>query len=226
MPSGFQSGASDLDALFLDYRYGTKASATGLTTNGVDISDRFQPRLGTAKRADVGILTGATDVSDLFWDITVPTPTPTPTVTPTPTPTPTPAPTATPTPTPTPTVTISITDQNPSAVTGTPSTATAGYRLLNTGVAQTLVFSTYTDISGEWMSGGTASDYDVMATLNSGGTPSGDSVNTWLNLGNSREWFVSTNSGFLSSTMTIEIRPAGGGATIDSCFVTIDAESS
>jgi hypothetical protein len=105
-----------------------------------------------------------------------------------------------------------------------PTDSTAGYQLNSSGAEQELnqgVASTF----NTWVLTGTAANYDVFATLNSGTLFSG-TTGTWLNLATTRSWQVQrTNNaaGTNSASLTIQIRPAGGGATLDTANVTLNA---
>jgi len=88
-------------------------------------------------------------------------------------------------------------------------------RGINNGAPQTL----YT-----WLLSGAASAWEVVATLQSGNTNLG-TYGTPLNLGSGRSWgcFFGGNSGSQSATVLIQVRPAGGGAFVDSCTFSLDA---
>lgn len=120
---------------------------------------------------------------------------------------------------------VAITDQTETKGSLDPADARAGYRLLNTGSAESGTGEgsiSYSAISGEWLVSGSASGYDVRATLNSGSLDTG-TTGSWLNLGTSRAWtVVVTEVGSQSANLTIEIRPAGGGATLASATVTLN----
>lgn len=108
--------SADFASIFVRYSGSTKAAYTGLSANGVDLAELFDPSSYAFDRityaTGVSALAGP-DLQNIFKGIVVfvsplpGSPTPTPTKTPTPTPTPTPASTPTPTPTPTPSTIIS-----------------------------------------------------------------------------------------------------------------------
>lgn len=105
-----------------------------------------------------------------------------------------------------------------------PNDATAGYQITSGGLEQQ--FNPSTSTLNTWLSSGSAASYDVMATLNSGALTSGSGTGVWLNLGTTRNWSVQRTSniaGTNSANLTISIRPAGGGATIDSATVQLTA---
>jgi hypothetical protein len=66
-----------------------------------------------------------------------------------------------------------------------------------------------------------------MGSLSAGnGTPGGDSFDTWLNLGTTREWTLTTTSGINANrTGLIEIRLASSGDVLDSATITFLPES-
>jgi len=66
-------------------------------------------------------------------------------------------------------------------------TATAGYRLNTSGIAESRQAAAYTTIES-WLSFGNSSGYECRATLNSGTSPSGSALGSWLALSASREW--------------------------------------
>ena len=63
--------------------------------------------------------------------------------------------------------------------------------------------------TGTWLLSGSASDYDVQLVLSSGSTPTGASVNTWLNLGTGRYWELQqTTAGSKTANVVLKIRDA------------------
>ena len=91
------------------------------------------------------------------------------------------------------------------------STATAAIRYNPDGSYQTIAGS---DIlpAGNWVSPvGSASQWEIRATVTAGATPTGASVGAWLALSSSRTWTLTrTATGVISSTLTFEFRPIGG----------------
>lgn len=115
---------------------------------------------------------------------------------------------------------ISLTNHSINA-TRVGATASAAIDLLNTGVAQSnRTPGGTTSFAPEWMSSGTASDYESRWTSVSGSINIG-TAGVWQNLGTSRSYGVSRGSlGTTSCTGTLEIRHASTGiikatATID-----------
>lgn len=109
-------------------------------------------------------------------------------------------------------------------------TAVATYQLKNDGTAHAIATdgtgvaaTTDTPIAGEWAPGATGANYDVRVTLISGTLDGGGSATgVWLNLGTTRAWSHSHSSaGSSSGVIQVEIRPAGGGATLDTATITL-----
>jgi hypothetical protein len=120
---------------------------------------------------------------------------------------------------------VAISDQTVYTLEAYPATATAGYRLASTGIAyHTNPSGTYVAIGGEWLLSGSASAYEVQATLVSGTTPSG-TLGSWLGLGTTRTWTLASSDGYLTCTLLIEIRNATTLAVLDTATVVIQAES-
>lgn len=101
---------------------------------------------------------------------------------------------------------VNVTDQS---ISNSPS---ASYRLKNGGTVETNNGGSFAFVE-TWTEGNPA-DFDAMMTEVSGTILGSGS---WLNLGTTRTFTAS------SATGTIAIRPAGGGATLDSA--TIDFSS-
>lgn len=118
---------------------------------------------------------------------------------------------------------VALTNQNVFA-SNVGATATAGMRLGFDGVAATLRNGGAFPISGQWLLGGSAADYDARWTTTSG-TLSGGNNGVWENLGSTRQWTRNrTVAGTATCTGTLEIRPAGGGATLASATIDLTAE--
>lgn len=122
-------------------------------------------------------------------------------------------------------IVVNIIGASVNGFTISPADATAGYQLNSSGAEQQFTQSGTTTIN-TWLSSGSAASYDVMATLNSGALTGGSATGVWLNLASTRNWSVQRTSntpGSNSANLTIQIRPAGGGATIDSAVVDLTA---
>lgn len=92
----------------------------------------------------------------------------------------------------------------------TPTNAVCQYELTNGGdVRATQTTNTVNDV-GDWISPKAFfSNYDVFLHVNSGTSPAGASLDTWLNLGTTRTWTLTESAiGTLSNNMTLQIRNA------------------
>lgn len=75
-----------------------------------------------------------------------------------------------------------------------------------------------------WRGAGASADYDARVTVNSGSL-SGGTAGTWLNLASNRDWAVlRTTAGTSICNITVEIRPAGGGASLASATIDLRAK--
>ena len=85
------------------------------------------------------------------------------------------------------------------------------------------------NILESWLlGGGTASNYEVRATVSSGTLSSG-TTGSWLSCGTTRTWSISNSArdnSTVTSVLTIQIRLASTGVVQDSATVTLSAESS
>lgn len=120
---------------------------------------------------------------------------------------------------------VRLSDQVSFHAVATPATATAGYRLVNTGAAQKRISGSYVAIANEWLLLGSGSDYESRATLNSGDTPTG-TLATWQALSTTRTWELSTSSGSLACNLTIEIRDVATSTVLASADIDLSVESS
>lgn len=79
--------------------------------------------------------------------------------------------------------------------------------------------------SNQWLAAGTASLYDIYATWTvvlPGGTLTGDSTSTWLNLGTTRYWDWADGSNDSNGTLSITIALAADHATVvDTCDINL-----
>ena len=117
---------------------------------------------------------------------------------------------------------INITDQN-LYFSRPVDTATTGYRLNSSGIVESRAVTTYATLE-TWLTAGTASNYEVRATVTSGTLSSG-TTGSWLNLGTAREWTVARATvGTKQAIFTVEIRNATTLAVVDAAQVTLEAE--
>lgn len=118
---------------------------------------------------------------------------------------------------------VQLTDQTVIKA-GSFGTVTAGYRINSSGEAESRKNGTYAWLE-TWLLSGSASGYDVKATVTSGSLSSG-TTDTWLNCGTSREWYVQNSipGTSIACTFTVELRPTGGGSTLDSATINLQAD--
>lgn len=113
----------------------------------------------------------------------------------------------------------SITNQLQSRNTTTPTAATAQYVLNSSGQAQRIDDDGTTNISGEWLVSGAASDYEVRATVNSGSLTSGP-TGSWESLGTTRTWTLTRASvGTSSCVLLVEIRRVSDSVVVTSATI-------
>lgn len=122
---------------------------------------------------------------------------------------------------------VKITDQTASnfSLSGIGGTATATYRLANTGVASaTNSGGTLTAITGEWLLSGAASAYEARGTWSgSGGTVGGPT--TWSTLSTTRDWTLQVTGNFVTRTLALEIGLAGTSTAIATATITFEVDS-
>jgi hypothetical protein len=100
-------------------------------------------------------------------------------------------------------------------------TTTCAYRLMSTGNIEANNGTTSQPIRGTWISPATnVGLYSARVTPQSGTSPSGEPLNTWVNLANNREWNIS-NSSFRVSGFLVEIRLDSSGVVLDSATVSL-----
>lgn len=116
---------------------------------------------------------------------------------------------------------ISLLGLDPTAAVVAPGPASATYSLTNAGL------ETATGVSSNtWLLAGSAADYDVFATLNSGALTSG-TTGSWLNLGTTRSWNVTRSGvvGISTANLTIQVRSATSLVVLATVTVDITAET-
>lgn len=102
--------------------------------------------------------------------------------------------------------------------------AAAGYRVNTSGVAQSRRKNVYATLE-TWLLSGASSDYEVQAT--GGGDNPEEIVGTtgsWINCSLSPEWYIDSVGDRISVQLLLQVRPAGGGAVIDSWTITLNSE--
>lgn len=117
-----------------------------------------------------------------------------------------------------------------SSIKGTPTQASAGFRLHSDGTIDATPNSStslsYTDDLGAWKLSGAASDYEAKVDTATPDGISGEASNTWLGLGTTRAWFAQTTSGIQDSNTTLRIRDATTFVELVNCPISMYAESS
>lgn len=106
-------------------------------------------------------------------------------------------------------------------------TAEAQYTLALSGAASSVTSGGGSvPISGEWLTSGSSSDFEVRATIVSGSVTSG-TIGSWENLGTTRTWTRDRGAiGISTVVLTIEIRNATSMVVLDTAEITLTAEIS
>lgn len=103
-------------------------------------------------------------------------------------------------------------------------TASAALRIGNDGLVYSGMNGTF---SSEYAwTGEPAGNFEVRADVNSGSSPTGASLATWLNAGTTRTWTLSNAVVGTTkySNLAVQVRIAANGAVIASCTVELYAE--
>lgn len=108
---------------------------------------------------------------------------------------------------------------------GLGGTATATYRLSNTGSAlASNISGVLTAITGEWLLSGAASAYEARGTWSgAGGTVSGPT--TWSSLGTTRDWTMQVTGADITMTLALEIGLAGTSTAIATATITFNVNA-
>lgn len=117
---------------------------------------------------------------------------------------------------------VSITAQTFARV-GTGSSSTTGsYTLDSDGN----VYKHGPALLETWLVSGAAGDYEVMATLQSGSSPTAGTMGSWLALSSDRTWSLTVGAGTEDhTTFLVEIRRASDGMILDSATITINVDN-
>ena len=123
---------------------------------------------------------------------------------------------------------VNITNKFISSEQNGPGTATSAIQYNNNGVSRTAVNGTTTVVPGEWLVVGSASAYSILANNQVGLIdPTGPALDTWFNLGTSREWSISASGDNIqNSVFDVYIRLDSTGQILDSATISLDATSS
>jgi hypothetical protein len=112
-----------------------------------------------------------------------------------------------------------------------PYSSTAGIRLLTTGVAQAIVFDSWTQTGiDEWIDGFTSGDstaYECKLDYVSGTAPTMGNLAAWETISATKTWsWSSTTFGTTNFSGTLYIREIANTSNIVSCSVTITLTNS
>lgn len=124
--------------------------------------------------------------------------------------------------------TLALVGANESVLDNFPVTGGAGYELTSAGKERSGVGTagsiSYGDL-GDWViPNGSASLYEVRATLNSGAVTTG-TTGSFLSLGTTRTWTVTRATvGVSAANLTIDIRRIGGGTILATAVVVLSVE--
>lgn len=106
------------------------------------------------------------------------------------------------------------------SIASSPSNATASVLISSGGVESGTDGGPYT-----WLKAGSASNYEIFATLNSGTGFTGDAFGSWLNLGTGRSWSLTESGiGTKLGSIGLQLRPVGG-SVISTATITFHAEA-
>ena len=112
------------------------------------------------------------------------------------------------------------------SLSGSGGTATATYRLASSGQAsRTNVGGTLVSISSEWLTTGSASLFDVYATVSGSGGVFTGTTGSWLNLATTRDWTLSATNSYQERSLAIQIRLASSGAVLDTATIELSVDS-
>lgn len=127
-------------------------------------------------------------------------------------------------------VVIEFNDYSIADIAVVPDTALAGYEINSNGRVYAVNGTSFITTELEQWATPTsvASQYEVYATLVSGTlSPGGGSVNTWLSLGTTRDWYIEQiSSGSKFTTLSFEVRKTGTTTVLDTWTIDLDATRS
>lgn len=105
------------------------------------------------------------------------------------------------------------------------STSRSGVRIATDRDVDERELDSYVDRADWLLSSGTASDYEVRCTVNSGTLAGGSSATgSYLALSSSREWYVETTHVTATASLTIDIRDASNTSDAISFSVSLSAD--
>ena len=105
------------------------------------------------------------------------------------------------------------------------STARSGVRIATDRDVDERDLNTYTAMAAWLQASGTASDYEVRCTVNSGSLDAGSAATgSYLALSSSREWYCESTGGVQSANLTIDLRKITDTDDSVSFTVTLSAD--
>jgi hypothetical protein len=125
-------------------------------------------------------------------------------------------------------VVIEFTDQSIADIAVVPDSALAGYEINSDGRVYAINGTSFiaTEIEQWATPTSVANQYEVYATLMSGTLTFG-SLNTWLSLGTTRDWYIEqVSSGSSFTTVSFQVRKIGTTTVLDTWTVDLDATRS
>lgn len=200
--AGFRkSGGTDLDSVFAPYTSGTKPALTGFRNSaGTDLRDLYAPiATGSAAAATGYRISSGADLNTLFAAAGTVSQ-------------------------------VQLTGEGSWYAASVVNPVSVQVQLTSAGQEKVVTSGSGggANFTGTWLLSGTASDYEVLATLLGGSSPSPSSgVGSWLNLGTNRAWsWVDNTSGgtYKSALFKLEIRRVGTTTILDSATYDIYAE--
>ncbi len=122
---------------------------------------------------------------------------------------------------------VNITDQSCINLTkaGIGGTASATYRLANSGQASRQQGSGLVSISGQWLVSGSVSLFEVRGTDLGGGGTFTTPGSGWLSLSTTRDWTLTVTNNYETHSLLVEIRLASSGVVLDSATIDFEVDS-
>ena len=122
---------------------------------------------------------------------------------------------------------VTFGDYSAGAFSLSPGDADAALILLSNGVVQRALNNGGAVNIGTWLPGGNGADFDIFVT-GQGPDPINElgQLGVWLNMGTNRAFSITNTSNLetvKSNTLDVVVRPAGGGANVDSGTLYLEA---
>lgn len=101
----------------------------------------------------------------------------------------------------------------------------AGFGLRSDGSTYSTTTNFGPQEQGNWLTGGSSANYQVMVTVAAGDALAGSAVGTWLALSTTREWYISVSGGdgVKSSSVSVSIRRTSDLAVVATGSVNLNA---